>query len=169
MNSSPAVFIGLGSNVGDREKTLARARDLLVARGFALFATSSLYLTEPVGGPPQGWFLNQVLGGRTVLAPEAMMQACLDVERELGRRRTVRNAPRTIDADLLLYGDEVRDTPLLSLPHPRLHERLFVLVPLEEIAPLARHPRMGATVRELRGRCPDRSEVRRFQPAAAAR
>lgn len=169
MTSSPAVFIGLGSNVGDREKTLARARDRLLAHGFALEAASSLYLTEPVGGPPQGWFLNQVLGGRTDLAPEEMMQACLDVERELGRRRTVRNGPRTIDADLLLYGDEVRDTPLLALPHPRLHERLFVLVPLEEIAPLARHPRLGATVRELRGRCLDRSEVRRFQPAPAAR
>jgi 2-amino-4-hydroxy-6-hydroxymethyldihydropteridine diphosphokinase len=134
MNTSPAVFIGLGSNVGDREKALARARELLRGRGFEVEAASSLYLTEPVGGPPQDWFLNQVLGGRTVLAPEEMLQACLEVEHALGRRRLVRHGPRTLDLDLLLYGGEVRDTPELALPHPRMHERLFVLVPLAEIA-----------------------------------
>jgi 2-amino-4-hydroxy-6-hydroxymethyldihydropteridine diphosphokinase len=169
MNSSPAVFIGLGSNVGDRERTLSRAREGLAARGFVRQAESSLYLTEPVGGPPQGWFVNQVIGGTTALAPEALMRACLEVEAELGRHRTVRNGPRAIDADLLLYGDEMRDTPELVLPHPRLHERLFVLVPLAEIAPLARHPRLQATARELRLRCPDRSLVRLFQPAPATR
>lgn len=169
MNSSPAVFIGLGSNVGDRERALARARALLRQRGFEEDAASSLYLTEPVGGPPQDWFLNQVLGGRTALPPEELLQACLQVERELGRRRSVRNAPRTLDVDLLLHGDEVRDGPDLAVPHPRLHERRFVLVPLVQIAPRARHPVLGATAQELLRRCEDRSEVRLVQPAPAAR
>lgn len=169
MNSSPAVFIGLGSNVGDRERALARARALLRQRGFEEDVASSLYLTEPVGGPPQDWFLNQVLGGHTALPPEELLQACLQVERELGRRRSVRNAPRTLDVDLLLHGDEVRDGPELAVPHPRLHERRFVLVPLAQIAPRARHPLLGATAQELLQRCPDRSEVRLVQPAPAAR
>jgi 2-amino-4-hydroxy-6-hydroxymethyldihydropteridine diphosphokinase len=167
MDSSAAVFLGLGSNLGDREAALLRARALLGARGFQETAASSLYLTEPVGGPPQGWYLNQALGGRTVLAPEELLQACLEVERALGRERSLRNAPRTLDVDVLLYGEEARTTAGLTLPHPRLHERLFVLVPLAEIAPRARHPVLGATIEDLRESCADRSAVRLFQPAAA--
>jgi len=167
MSSFPAVFLGLGSNLGDRAGALARARALLGARGFGESAVSALYLTEPVGGPPQGWYLNQALGGHTALRPEELLRVCLDVERELGRVRSARNAPRTLDLDLLLHGDEVRRTAGLTLPHPRLHERLFVLVPLAEIAPRVRHPVLGATIEELRESCPDRSEVRLFQPTAA--
>jgi len=167
--STPAVFIGLGSNLGDREEALAQARAALRAAGFVESTASALYLTEPVGGPPQGWFLNQVLGGTTALTPEQTMQACLQAERARGRERTVRNGPRTLDADLLLFGDEVRESARLVLPHPRLHERRFVLVPLVEIAPSARHPRLGLTARELLARCPDRSEVRLFEGAPSAR
>ena len=163
------VFIGLGANLGDRELALARGRAALREAGFVETARSALYLTEPVGGPPQGWFLNQVIGGRTALSPEELMAACLGAERALGRERTVRNGPRTLDVDLLLYGAEVRDGERLVLPHPRLHERRFVLVPLVEIAPEARHPPLGATARELLARCADASEVRLFQGAPAGR
>jgi 2-amino-4-hydroxy-6-hydroxymethyldihydropteridine diphosphokinase len=169
MHSPPAVFIGLGSNVGDREQALLRARALLRERGFQERQASRLCLTEPVGGPPQEWFLNQVIEGTTALAPEALLQAAREVEAALGRQRTVRNGPRTLDVDLLLYGDEVRRTEDLVLPHPRMHERLFVLVPLAEIAPRARHPVLKATVDELRRGCPDRAQVRVFLPAPATR
>jgi 2-amino-4-hydroxy-6-hydroxymethyldihydropteridine diphosphokinase len=161
MPGAPAVFIGLGSNLGDREDALARGRRGLEGRGFRIAAQSALYETEPVGGPPQGWFLNQVIGGQTALSPEGLLAACLETEQELGRRRTVPGGPRTLDLDLLLFGSEVRDGGGLCLPHPRLHLRRFVLVPLAELAPEAWHPRLGLTVRELLARCPDRAEVRR--------
>jgi 2-amino-4-hydroxy-6-hydroxymethyldihydropteridine diphosphokinase len=126
---------------------------------------SSLYLTEPVDAPPQEWFLNAVAGGETALPPEALLQACLDTERERGRVREVPRGPRTIDLDLLLYGDEVRDAPGLVLPHPRMHERRFVLVPLAEIAPTARHPILGLTAAEMLRLCPDRSQVVLHEPS----
>ena len=155
----PRVFLGLGSNLGAREATLLEARRELLARGFHEQAASRLYVTEPVGGPPQPWYLNQVLGGETALSPRRLLRECRAVERRHGRQRGVRNAPRTLDVDILMYGDAVRDTPALQLPHPRLHERRFVMVPLAEIAPELRHPRLGLSVRELLERCPDRSRV----------
>jgi 2-amino-4-hydroxy-6-hydroxymethyldihydropteridine diphosphokinase len=159
MAAIPSVFLGLGSNVGDREANLLAARRGLEARGFRVTALSSLYLTEPVDAPPQDWFLNAVAGGETALSPEALLQACLDTERALGRVRDVPRGPRTIDLDLLLHGSEVREGPGLVLPHPRMPERRFVLVPLVEIAPGARHPVLGLTAAEMLGRCPDRSQV----------
>jgi 2-amino-4-hydroxy-6-hydroxymethyldihydropteridine diphosphokinase len=162
---SPTIFLGLGSNLGDRERNLAGAQRAVERRGFHVAARSSTYLTEPKDAPDQEWFLNAVLGGDTALSPEDLLDACLDAERELGRERGPRrNAPRTADVDLLLYGSEVRALPSLTLPHPRLAERRFVLVPLAEIAPHALHPVLGLSVRELLERCPDRARVTPVRP-----
>jgi 2-amino-4-hydroxy-6-hydroxymethyldihydropteridine diphosphokinase len=161
------VILGLGSNLGDREAALQEALVRLEARGFHATRRSSLWLTAPVGGPPQGAFLNAVAAGVTDLSPEDLLAACLETEREMGRVRTVRNGPRTIDVDVLFYGAERRSLPGLVIPHPRLHERRFVLEPLFEIAPTLAHPVLGLTVAELRRRCPDRSAVERWPPEGA--
>jgi len=161
------VFLGLGSNLGDREAALEGALERLAVRGFRVTRRSSLWLTEPVGGPPQGWFLNAVAEGETALRPEALLEACLATEREMGRVRAERNGPRTIDVDILFFGDERCASPGLVIPHPRLHERRFVLEPLAEIAPRFVHPALGLTVREMLARCPDASLVRPHAPAGA--
>jgi 2-amino-4-hydroxy-6-hydroxymethyldihydropteridine diphosphokinase len=162
----PAVILGLGSNLGDREAALREALVRLEARGFRVTRRSSLWLTAPVGGPPQDPFLNAVAAGETALSPEELLAACLDTEREMGRVRTMRNGPRTIDLDILFYGAERRSLPGLVIPHPRLHERRFVLEPLFEIAPELAHPVLDLTVAELRRR-PDRSAVERWPSAGA--
>jgi len=161
----PTVVLGLGSNLGAREDTLARALAALEARGFRRRRESSLYLTEPVGGPPQDWYINQVVAGDTALTPEQLLEASRDVEQAFDRVRSVRDAPRTLDIDILLYGDVVTNSPELTLPHPRLHERRFVLVPLAEIAPELVHPRFGLSVKDLLERCSDRSRVILHAPA----
>jgi len=160
------VYLGLGSNVGDREGMLSRALTALGERGLEVTARSELYLTEPMDAPPQEWFLNAVAGGRTALAPEDLLRTCQEVERELGRVRLVFRGPRTIDLDLLLYGDRVARGPHLTLPHPHLHERRFVLVPLDEIAKDVVHPVLGLTVHELLRRCPDTAQVLPYAKAA---
>jgi len=162
----PPVFLRLGSNLGDRAAAIERAAERLDVRGFHVVARSSLYLTEPVGGPPQQWYLNAVFGGVTTLAPEELLAAGLEIERELGRVRRERDGPRPIDIDLLFYGSERRADSGLTLPHPRLHERRFVLVPLAEVAPGLRHPVLDLTAEELLRRCPDTHAVRRLEPQA---
>ena len=160
--SEHIAFIGLGSNLGDRKAYLARAREALSRYG-TLERCSSLYETEPVDVRDQPRFLNQVVALRTRLDPIALLRACLEIERMLGRERHTPKGPRTIDLDLLLYEDEIlaietEDLQLL-LPHPRLHRRRFVLVPLCEICPDGRHPILGKSFSQLLAELEDTAEV----------
>ena len=154
------VFLGLGSNLGNRAANLAQAIAALAAAGVQLVRRSSLYATEPVGFGPQNWFLNCVVAASTELMPRQLLRVAHEVERSLGRRRSVRNAPRTLDIDILFYGATVVSMPDLEIPHPRIAERRFVLVPLREIAPGVRHPTLKRTISELLAETRDRSEVR---------
>jgi 2-amino-4-hydroxy-6-hydroxymethyldihydropteridine diphosphokinase len=145
------AYVALGSNLGEREAHLRAAlAGLRATPGVASVACSSLYETAPVGPPGQGPYLNAVARLATRLAPRALLARLQALEREAGRVRSgVRNEARTLDLDLLLYGGACIDEPGLEVPHPRLHERPFVLAPLRELAPDELHPRLGRTVREL--------------------
>jgi 2-amino-4-hydroxy-6-hydroxymethyldihydropteridine diphosphokinase len=142
------VLLGLGANLGDPTEQLARAVEMLEAH-VDIDRVSSVYRSEPVGHADQPDFHNLVLAGRTALGPMELLRAAQEIEEVLGRRRTFRNGPRTIDIDLLAYGDRVMRTLALTLPHPRLHLRGFVLHPLAEVAPEWGHPVLGRTAREL--------------------
>jgi 2-amino-4-hydroxy-6-hydroxymethyldihydropteridine diphosphokinase len=144
------AYVGLGANLGDRERTIRRALELLAAEGIELVAVSTLRETDPVGFADQPPFLNGAVAVDTELAPRELLERLLEVERELGRVRGEgpRYGPRTIDLDLLLYGDLVVDEPGLTVPHPRLAERRFALEPLHELDPDLRLPD-GRAVREL--------------------
>jgi 2-amino-4-hydroxy-6-hydroxymethyldihydropteridine diphosphokinase len=158
------AYIGLGSNLGDRVATLRSAIQRLEALGHVT-SVSSLYETEPVGYLEQPRFLNAVIALETALAPADLLRALLGIERDLGRTRSFSNAPRTLDLDLLVTGDVILETAELTLPHPRLHERAFVLVPLAEIAPDIVHPGNGNTFRDLLRALPDRDGVEVHAPA----
>ena len=146
-----AVFLALGTNLGERHSNLARAIQLLLDDEMvALTRASGVYETEAVGGPPnQGDYLNAVIEIRTLLTPDALLACCNAVETSLGRQRTVPNAPRSIDLDILLFDRRVVDRPELIIPHPRMHERRFVLEPLAEIASQIIHPTLNVTVETL--------------------
>ncbi len=153
--------LSLGSNLGPRARNLARARRLLEAGGARIAAASSVFETEPVDLPDQPWFLNQVVEVRTELDPRALFRLAQSVEGALGRVRTVEKGPRTIDVDILLAGNVVVGAPDLVIPHPRLHLRSFVLVPLAEIAPGLVHPVLKKTVGELAEASADRARVKK--------
>jgi 2-amino-4-hydroxy-6-hydroxymethyldihydropteridine diphosphokinase len=146
------AFVGIGSNLGDREGYLRRAIDLLSAEdGIEVVAVSTLRETEPVGPVPQGPFLNGAVRIATTLSPRDLLGRLLAVEQGLGRVRLERFGPRTIDLDLLLYGDESVDEPGLTVPHPRLHERRFALEPLAELDPTVEIPGRGSVSALLAG------------------
>ena len=133
---STTAFVGIGSNLGDREANLRRAIELLSAEeGIEIAAVSEIRETDPVGPVEQGQFLNGAVRVVTDLAPRELLARLLDIEQRMGRVRSERFGPRTIDLDLLLYGNETVDEPSLTVPHARLHERRFALEPLAELDP----------------------------------
>ena len=144
-------LIALGSNLGNREANIRRAIDELAAHPHVtLIAISSLHTSEAVGGPlGQGAFLNAAAAVNTSLAPHELLDLLLAIESQLGRTREIPWGPRTIDLDLLLYDDQIIDEPGLRVPHPRMHERHFVLAPAAEIAAKMVHPQTGRTIANL--------------------
>ena len=160
------AYIGLGSNLGDRAGNLLLGIRGMLEAGLAVSRLSQIYETEPVETFAQPTFLNMVAEVRspTVSSSEEVMERLQRVEHDLGRTRCVPMGPRTIDLDLLLYQDERRNTEFLTLPHPRLHLRRFVLVPLAELAPYLVHPTFHKTIAELLQSVPDDSAVRRWIP-----
>ena len=170
---APAVdaYVALGSNLGDREAHLAATIEALRARpGIRVTAVSKVYETAPVGPPPQGPYLNAVVRLRTRLAPRALLACLLEIEAAEGRLREAgRWSARTLDLDLLFYGSLTLDEPGLCLPHPRLHERPFVLEPFRDLAPRLVHPRLGKTIEELAQKVHDPGAVVAFPVGFSAR
>jgi 2-amino-4-hydroxy-6-hydroxymethyldihydropteridine diphosphokinase len=159
------VYLSLGSNVGDREAQLRDAQARLAAAG-RLVAASSLYETEPVEFTPQPWFLNCVVALETGKTPKQLMAAILAIEKEMGRQRVQKKGPRSIDIDILLFDDTIVDSKDLTIPHPAMEQRRFVLEPLEEIAPELLHPVLKKTIRELREALPPGQAVRKLKTCA---
>jgi len=157
------VYLSLGSNVGDRADNLRRAIAALGDADVVVRRVSSIYETEPVDLREQPWFLNCVVEAETELPAAELLKKLLQMEAAMGSKKIVAKGPRLIDLDILLYGDESIDMPELQVPHPRMHLRRFVLVPLAEIAPKLRHPAWDTNAEGLLARTPDRSAVQRYR------
>jgi len=143
------VYLGLGSNVGEREQMLQAAVDRLHSPELRIIRVSSVYETEPQGLRNQRWFLNLVAEAETKLFPRQLLGRIVKIERKMGRRRMIENGPRTIDIDILFFGNAVVKTGELEIPHPRIAQRRFVLAPMAELAPDLRDPVSRRTMREL--------------------
>ena len=159
---STVAYLLLGSNIGDRAAHLHQAQKTLAATAGDVIAASAFYETAAWGLEDQPAFLNQALAVRTPLDAHALLAACLATEQQAGRERHQRWAARTLDVDILLYGDAVIQTSTLIVPHLALPARRFALVPLAEIAPQLVHPQLGQTISELLASCPDLLEVMKW-------
>jgi len=158
------AYLNLGSNLGDRLQYLKGAvRKIEESDEFSIKKISSVYETQPVGYQNQRWFLNLVLEVQTSFDPFPLMKHLLAIEDQMGRKREERWAPRNIDIDLLLYDDRIVDSDRLTIPHPRMHKRRFVLIPLAQIAPQFLHPVLRKNIKELLKNCEDKSMVRLFE------
>jgi len=155
------AYLSLGSNVGDRNARLLEALGRLSVLAPSR-AVSSFYETEPVEVTDQPWFLNAVIAIETEQSPEQLMASVLQIEEAMGRQRVQKKGPRSIDIDILLFGDQVVNSSDVTIPHPAMHERRFVLEPLAEIAPDLRHPVLHKTTRELLDLLPPGQAVRRI-------
>jgi 2-amino-4-hydroxy-6-hydroxymethyldihydropteridine diphosphokinase len=154
------VLIAFGANLGNREQTISRAAELLFKRGAVReIRFSKLYETEPVGFKDQPFFINAALKGVTSLSPEDLLKTCREIETELGRTPRAKWHEREIDIDILLYGEEILLKDDVEIPHPRMHERRFVLLPAADVASEMQHPVLKKTVGELLKECADMSLV----------
>jgi 2-amino-4-hydroxy-6-hydroxymethyldihydropteridine diphosphokinase len=160
---SEIAYLSLGSNLGQRQEQLRAAIERLGKLG-RIVSTSFFYETQPVEVTDQPWFLNCAVALETTLSPERLLDETLKIEREMGRERTRKKGPRNIDIDILLFDDRILHSPQLIIPHPAMHQRRFVLEPVAEIAPGARHPVLKKTIRELLSELCDHEIVRKIEP-----
>ena len=158
------IFVGLGANLpskfGEPKDTLVKAKEAMEERGLKIMSTSRMYLTEPVPVSDNPWYHNEVVSIETALSTSELLQTLNIIEEQFGRVRTVKNVPRILDLDIIAYNEIMTNTESLVIPHPRMHERAFVLYPLRDISPNWTHPELDKTVDELIDVLPPNQEIK---------